>query len=397
MSAFSELSPSTFGEIAANRRQIIADAPDHTPLATFPVNQLAAKLHPAVQNLKVASVSNAGPGAKRYRLVPNAEKGTYGCAYFNAGLYLTIFVEIDGKKVNRAYSIASSPKQSTEGFYEIVVKSVGGGLVSNYIVDNWKEGDEATASAPCGQFRYNRLRDAKTVIGIAGGSGITPFLSMAKSIADGDQNFDLVVLYGSRTEKDILCREELDALDKASDRIRVVHVLSDEKRDGYEYGFIGREIIEKYAPQDAPYSVFLCGPQAMYTYADAQLAQMNLERKYIRHELFGEVHDPSVYKDYPGSSQDTVKITVTRRDETRTVSGPICNTVLQILEQNGVAVPARCRSGECGFCHSRLASGKVYVPKETDGRRLADLKFGFIHPCATFPLTDLEIDVPADK
>jgi ferredoxin len=70
---------------------------------------------------------------------------------------------------------------------------------------------------------------------------------------------------------------------------------------------------------------------------------------------------------------------------------------MQIIEQNGLSAPARCRSGECGFCHSHLISGKVYVPKHLEYRREADYKFGCIHPCCSFPLTDLEINVPPAK
>ena len=135
----------------------------------------------------------------------------------------------------------------------------------------------------------------------------------------------------------------------------------------------------------------------MYKFVDAQLETLHLPVKYIRHELFGEVHNPSQYADYPAAEETTVKITVKIRDESKTVSGSINDSVMQILEKNGIAVPARCRSGECGFCHSLLISGKVYIPKSVDGRRLADFKYGYIHPCVSFPLSDLEIEVPADK
>lgn len=81
----------------------------------------------------------------------------------------------------------------------------------------------------------------------------------------------------------------------------------------------------------------------------------------------------------------------------KTVEGSSDDTILQILEQNGIAVPSRCRSGECGFCHSYLKSGRVYAPKAPEHWRKADLKFGFIHPCCTFPLTDLEPEVPFSR
>lgn len=165
---------------------------------------------------------------------------------------------------------------------------------------------------------------------------------------------------------------------------------------GYEHCFVTAELIKKYAPE-GPYSVFLCGPQQMYRFVDKELEKLGLERKYIRHELFGEFHDPKQKADYPSGAPDTVRIAVTVRGETRTVTGSANDSILQTLERSGIAVPSRCRSGECGWCHSRLISGKVYIPKALDGQRLADEKYGYIHPCCTFPISDIAIEVPAAK
>lgn len=394
---FAELNQNTFKEIAADRQRRIDGASNELIRKTFPVNELAKKLHPNRQYMKITEVEPLASDAKRFRLIPDPERGTVECALFKSGQYLNVFLNIDGMKVNRAYSISSSPKNAREGFYELTVKSVDGGLVSNYILDQWKVGDEVEISGPTGFFTYSPIRDARTVVGIAGGSGITPFLSMAHALADDDEDFNLVLLYGSRKADTILYKEAFDKLEAKSDKIKVVYVLSDEESEGYEHGFVTAEIIKKYAPDNEPYSVFLCGPQAMYTFADKELATMNIERKFIRHELFGEVHNPASLEDYPGSDQATVKITVTIRDMTKTVVGKADDSILQILEKNGIAVPTRCRSGECGFCHSRLCAGNVYVPKTVDGRRLADFKYGYIHPCVTFPISDIEIEVPADK
>ena len=394
---FKELDINTFKEIAAARQQKIDEAPAKALPDTFPVNELAKRLHPDRQYMKIAKVTEMAPDAKCFRLVPDPARGTTECAYFQAGQYLSVFLDIKGMQVSRAYSISSSPADALEGFYELTVKSVGDGLVSTYILDNWQEGDEVEISGPAGFFTYSPIRDGKTVVGIAGGSGITPFLSMARAIAEGEEDFRLILLYGSRKSDMILYKEEFDRLEASSEKIKVVHVLSEEKLDGYEHGFINAELINRYAPGGEPFSVFLCGPQAMYRFADKELATMNLEQKYIRHELFGELYNPAAQEDYPDCSHSEVRITVSIRDTTKTVTGSANDSVLQILEKNGIAAPARCRSGECGFCHSLLKSGQVYVPKSVDGRRLADLKFGYIHPCVTFPLSDLEIEVPQTK
>lgn len=390
------LDPTKFTQLVPMRKDAVAAAPAKALPKDYAVNALARVLHPRRQYLTVTAVTELGKDCKRYRLKPDPVRGTDACAYFAAGQYLTVFLNIEGMPVNRAYSISSSPKEALKGFYDLTVKCVEGGLVSRYILDTWEAGTPVEVSAPEGDFDYVPLRDAPHVIAVAGGSGITPFLSFAKAIVDGDEDFSMTLLYGSRTADAILYREEFDRLAAATDKLKVVHVLSHEERDGYEHGFVTAELIQKYAPAE-PYSVFLCGPQQMYRFVDGELEKLGLERKYIRHELFGEFHDPKREPDYPAGAPETVQITVTIRGETRTVSGSANDSILQTLERSGIAVPSRCRSGECGWCHSRLISGKVYVPKSVDGYRLADHKFGYVHPCCTFPLSDIEIDVPAVK
>lgn len=372
----------------------LPDAPDHAMY-------LARALHPKRQYLKISVVTERAEDCKTFTLVPDAERGTKELAYFSAGKYLTVFETIEGMNITRAYSLSSSPKDSLEGKYELTIKLVDGGLMSRYILDNWCVGTKVEVSAPEGHFDYQPLRDAKKVLCLAGGSGITPFISMANAIADGDEDFEMTLLYGSRNKEAIIFKDELDAVASKCDKIKVVHVLSDKGADvsvdGFEKGFITAELIRKYAPDDEPYSVFICGPQQMYDFLNTELEKLNLEKKYIRHEMFGEFHNPSTQPDYPADVPETVKITVTIQDITTTVTGSSNDSVMQTLEKNNISVPARCRSGECGFCHSHLLSGKVYVPKNLEYRRLADYKFDCIHPCCSFPLTDLIINVPVAK
>lgn len=360
---------------------------------------LAKALHPKRQYLKIERITERGEDCRSYTLVPDGER-TKSLAYFGAGKYLTVFETIEGMPVTRAYSISSSPRDSLEGRYVLTVKLVEGGLMSKYIFDNWEEGRGVEVSAPMGNFEYQPLRDAKNVICLAGGSGITPFVSMANAIADGDEDFELTLLYGSRNYKTVLFAEELTELQKKCDKIRVVNVISDKGvriRKGDEKGFITAELIKKYAPENEAYSVFICGPQQMYDFLDGELVKLNLEKKYIRHEMFGEFHNPASQADYPAGIPERVTVKVKIQDKTYTVEGNSADSLMQTLEKSGIAVPAGCRSGECGLCHSHLISGRVYVPKALEYRRLADYKFGCIHPCCSFPLTDIEMEVPAAK
>lgn len=401
MASIKSLKAKKFFPMLSDRQSVFDSAQAKLPDFSDQASVLARALHPKRQYLKISAITQRADDCKTFTLVPDVEKGTTELAYFAAGKYLTVFETIEGVKATRAYSISSSPKDSLEGKYELTIKLVEGGLMSRYILDNWEVGTSVEVSAPEGHFDYQPLRDAQKVLCLAGGSGITPFVSMANAIADGDEDFEMTLLYGSRNESAILFKDELEAISSKCSKVKVVHVLSDKDADasaeGYESGFITEELIKKYAPDNEPYSVFICGPQQMYDFLDKELEKLNLERKYIRHEMFGEFHNPSTQADYPSDVPETVKVTVTIQDTTTTVTGSSNDSVMQILEKNGISAPARCRSGECGFCHSHLLSGKVYVPKHLEYRRLADYKFGCIHPCCSFPLTDLEINVPVSK
>lgn len=396
---FKKLKASKFIKMLPARQERFESAKAELPTFSDNATALAKALHPKMQYLKIKEVIVRSEDTKSFVLVPDTEKGTTSLAYFGAGKYLTVFEKIDGMPITRAYSISSSPKDSLDGKYVLTIKLVDGGLMSQYIFDNWAVGTEVKVSAPAGNFEYQPLRDAKTVICLAGGSGITPFVSMANAICDGDEDFNLILLYGSRNYENILFREELAELEKKSNKIKVVHVLSDDNNnyDGTEKGFITADLIKKYAPQGEEYSIFICGPQQMYDFLDKELEKLALPKKFIRHEMFGEFHNPATQSDYPQGVPATVKIKVKIQDNVYEVEGSSNDSVMQILEKSKISVPARCRSGECGFCHSHLLSGKVYVPKHLEYRRLADYKFNCFHPCCSFPLTDLEIEVPVAK
>ncbi len=386
-----------FLTIGKQREQQIENAEpiELKPIDSHKANAIAKALHPHRQHLKVCQIDDLGGGVKSYHLTCVADGQLP--AHFSAGQYLCVFLDVSGMKISRPYSISSSPKQRREGEYVLTIKRVDGGLATNYILDTWTVGTEVEVSAPVGTFTYEPLRDAKHVVGIAGGSGITPFLSLAKSIADGDEQCALTLIYGAKNEKEILFKDVFDSLSADCDKFDVVYVLSDEKRDDYENGFITADLIKKYATQ-GEYSIFICGPQAMYNFVDKEIATLGLRKKFVRHELFGEYRHPQNDQDYPQGVGETVEISVRIRDKEYVVTASTNDTILASLEKNGISAPARCRSGECGWCHSKLVSGTVYVPTTVpDGRRLADHDYGYIHPCCTFPTSDVKIIVPFAK
>lgn len=387
-----KLNPLDFTKMNPKRQAIIEAAPAKALPATdsYVPNQIANALHPGKQFVKVAEIVEHGTDAKTFWLEADAAKGTKALAWFSAGQYLSVSLEIGSMKLTRPYSLSSSPREALAGRYGLTIKRVEGGLASNYILDNWTVGTEVTVSEPLGVFTYEPLRDAKTVIGIAGGSGITPFRSLAKAIADGDEDAKLILLYGSRTMADAIFQEEFKALE--GEKFQLVNVLSHETQEGCEHGFITAELIKKYAPA-GDYSIFLCGPQAMYEFVDKEIETLNLRKKFIRHELFGEYFGPAKEADYPANVAPSFQVTVRIAGTEQTITASSDTSLLRSLEAAGIAAPAHCRSGECGWCHSKLVSGQVYTPKSVDGRREADFIYGYIHPCCAFPLSDLTIEV----
>lgn len=261
----------------------------------------------------------------------------------------------------------------------------------------WKTGDTVLSSSPLGQFYYEDLRDEKTVIALAGGSGITPFLSMAYAICDGIEDFNLTILYGSRTEDVILFRDELEKIAVECPKVKVVHILSDEEKNGYEHGFINAEIIRKYAPEDGKYSVFLCGPEAMYRFVKPEIGKLGLPGRLFRRKMIDVTKKPWDEKGYPAEARGkTFSITVKQGPEEYRISASADETVLTALERAGIKAPSRCHSGECGWCRSRLLAGSVFLPESNEGRRWADREYGYIHPCASFPASDLTLEVPGE-
>jgi ferredoxin-NADP reductase len=386
-----EESMNNFQSIVPKRRKVIEGAPE-TPIDKEPnVNRLARLLHPKQQFLVISDVIRVSEDTITYKLI--SKNPDEKPAYFMAGQYLCIQLTIGDSHITRPYSISSSPDEALEGYYMFTIKNTQGGFASQYIHENWRVGTLVETSGPEGTFCHNELRDAKTVIAIAGGSGITPFYSMAKDIVSKNADFNLTILYGCRTEKDILFKDEFKKLvNDSAGKLKIVFVLSDEKKGGYEHGFITADVINKYAPD--VFSAFICGPQVMYNFVNHELSTMNISRKLIRRELFGQVRDVSEMEGYPKDVKDKVfKLSLKINDKTKVLPASSSESILIAIERSGLKSWSCCRSGECGQCRGRVISGNVYTTPEATGVRLADKKHGIVHSCASYPLSDLEFEL----
>ena len=362
-----------------------------TPKKSDPINDVARLLHPGELHLVIESIREASPTAKTFRFV--AEEGHL--PYFQPGQFLTLKTKIRESLVTRPYSISSAPYE-TRGehpYVEITVrKSKGDGFFSDYLYDRAKVGDKFISEVGLGQFYHDPIRDSHDVTCIAGGSGITPFVSMAKAVKHSDLDINLTILFGSVTLDDIILKDELEAC--VCDKVKVVHVLSG-VNPGWkgETGFIGHDKMEKYSTKDTTF--FVCGPSALYDYAASSLAKINVPKRRIRFEVFGETKHVETLPDFPeGVAEKTFQIKVLRGIHQDVIPAKGNESILVALERAGIDVKVQCRSGVCACCRIRVLEGNFYINKDNDVRRAADKDFGYVHACATYPVSDLTIRIP---
>lgn len=371
-----------FKKLVPNRRAALAAGAD-TPLPeTWRTNELARRLHPGTMEVELTAVRQLTP---RMRELTFRRVDGDAFPFFRAGQYVSLKARVGESLVNRPYSVASSPREALENKLVLGVEEAG--FLSGFLHRQAKPGDRFWMSEPSGEFHYETLRDKRHIVCIAGGTGITPFLSMAKSMAERDEPYEMTLFYGARTAGDIVFREELSALEQRG--LRVVYVLSDETRAGYEQGFVTAALLEKYVDiRDVTF--FLCGPKAMYDFVLGQLAPYGLPVKAVR-------KDAVFCGDRPVEAPRTFHLTVRLRDRSVEIPAREDETLLTAMERAGIDAPNKCRAGGCGWCHSKHLAGQYLIAPGRDGRRAADRKFGFIHPCVTYPLEDMEIQVPSGR
>ena len=368
-----------FKKLVPNRREALANGAN-TPLPkSYRTNELAKALHPGAMEVELTAVRPLTAGMRELTF---RRLDAPAFPFFRAGQYVSLQSKVGESLVSRPYSIASSPREALENKLVLGVEEAG--FFSGYLDKEANPGDRFIMTEPSGEFHYETLRDKKRIVCIAGGAGVTPFLSMAKSMVEGDEPYEMTLFYGARDEARIAFKPELDAL--AEKGLKVIYVLSDEERPGYEHGFVSAALLEKYVDvRDV--SFFLCGPKAMYDFILKELAPYGLPVKAVR-------KDATFCGDRAVDTPRTFQLTVHIRDQVYTVPARENETLLTAMERAGINAPNKCRAGGCGYCHSKWLSGEYVVADGRDGRREADRKFGFIHPCVTYPAGDMAIDVP---
>lgn len=351
------------------------------------VDSEVALYHPRKMPLRVAEVIVETPTCKTFRL--RREDGER-LPPFSAGQYVSLHMQVGEVLTSRAFSISSSPLERDH--YDVTVRRVPNGRVSNHMMDNLVVGDTLRSGGPIGAFYHDPIYHGDDLVFLAGGSGVAPALSMAREIAERGLDRRLHVIYGSRRTDDVLFRDELDALVERCAGIRVDHVISepDDEWTG-AVGFLSGEVITELAGPLAGRMTYVCGPPAMYSFLLRELDALGHPRRRIRLEANGVAKPPETDERWPAGCDPTEEVEVTVRGR-GTIKAPRNRPLLDVLEDNGIRPEASCRSGECAFCRVRVVSGEVFNAEEAK-LRLSDERFGFVHCCVAYPLTDIEIDI----
>ena len=349
------------------------------------VSLLVDRLHPNRVEVEVAEVIEETASTRTLRLVPIAEP----FAPFRAGQFTNLFLTVDGVATSRPYTISSPP--SRPGHLDITIREMPDGFVSKYLCQRAKAGDRFELSGPAGFFYHEPLADTDDLVFLAGGSGVTPFMSIISEALDLSKDLKMHLIYGSRVPEDIIFAEEIAKLACRKNDLKVDIVISEPPED-YQgmCGMLDTGVIRSLVGEVEGKTFYMCGPQAMYGLCQDSLDNLGVSPKRVKRELSGPPPDITAVEGWPahlkGDEEFKVKVEG-RRNRLKVRCG---EPLLNALERNKVTIDNLCRSGECGVCRTRLLEGEVYMPPTVTVRR-SDLAFGYIHPCMSYPISDITI------
>jgi ring-1,2-phenylacetyl-CoA epoxidase subunit PaaE len=324
---------------------------------------------------------------------------------FRQGQNITIKTCIGGEEIRRSYSICSSP---LENELRIAIKKVPGGVFSSYANDTLRRGDSLEVMAPTGKF-YTELNplNSKRYLAFAAGSGITPVLSLLKTILATEPGSHFTLIYGNRHRPSIIFREQLEALkNRYMRRLSIHHILSREKMDTLlNQGRIDAAKCEALSARLIDLSqtdeIFVCGPGEMIFTVKSWLEQKEVEEKKIHFELFhtpeektahsGGVKERRKEKDWepgPFLSGKVSRVTVKSDGISYDFSLPFeGEAILDAALQQGADLPFACKGGVCCTCRARLLEGKVEM-EVNYALEAEELAAGFILTCQSHPRSE---------
>jgi ring-1,2-phenylacetyl-CoA epoxidase subunit PaaE len=312
---------------------------------------------------------------------------------FVPGQYLTLRTSLDGEEVRRSYSICSCPD---DGELRIAVKKVDGGAFSSWATEELKTGDQLDVMTPTGRFGIAPAPgEARTYVGFAAGSGITPILSIIKGVLAGEPKSRFFLFYGNRSSAGMLFRETLEELkDRFIDRLSVFHVLSGEEQDipilhGRLDGDKVKLLLHAVVPADIVDHVFICGPAGMSEEVEATCRTLLIRPERIHVERFvsefgGKPRPKTVIPaSAPPKAFASLIIDGKRRDVAVAEGDAILDAALRV----GIDLPFACKGGMCSTCRARLVDGKAEMDTNYSLEPW-ELEAGFILTCQAKPASE---------
>lgn len=306
---------------------------------------------------------------------------------FNAGQFVTLKLNIEGQEYQRCYTIASS---STEKRYiDLTVKLVTNGVVSNWLLAHFRVGDNIEAVQPTGTF-YLRESHKKTLLMISAGSGVTPMLSMLRSI-NNDGSHDIKYHHSARTSDDLIAHHELEAISKQGLDLTISYNFSREivteiAAAKIFNGRVTKQMLAAICIDITARDVFVCGPPEFMCLVKESLLDLGLPESQYFEESFeitateAEMDDSSQTFDLK-FSHSNIEIKVTSNQ-----------TVLEAAEEVGIYLDYSCSSGICGSCTSYLLEGEIHSP-EAKALDDSDIENGEFLPCCSFARSNLVVDL----
>ena len=328
---------------------------------------------------------------------------------YTSGQYLTLKMKVNGEEIRRSYSLCSDWNYDHE--HRIAVKLVEGGKMSTFINEELKVGDEIEVSEPEGRFVPEiDESEARQHVFFAGGSGITPVLSMLKNILRSEPNSQCVLFYINSNESTVIFRDELNKLiDEYPVKFQVYHILSkpnnrDAHVDDYGEWAVGRvdykkalHLIREFTNLESEPIFYLCGPNGLMDSVKTALDTARVGSDRVKMEYFStpEQEPESAEKeDSEDMSPVESKATILLDDEEYEVTVPAGSTILDAANDQGVDAPYSCRGATCSTCMAKIEKGKAvmrmnYVLLDDE------IEEGFVLTCQAQPVTP-EITVDYD-
>ena len=334
-------------------------------------------------NLRVSRIFQETPNVKTFRLM-NPVGGALPFRFL-PGQFLTVTISADGKPVKRSYTIASSPTQ--QDYAEITVKHEPGGVVSGYLDERIDEGDLLEISGPAGAFVFTG-RQCDCILLVGAGVGVTPLMSVLRYLTDRSWPGDVFLLYGCKTPKDIIFKEELAYLQRRHPNLKVVVTVSHPEGTDWDgpKGRISKDLITESVPDLKSRYAHVCGPVPMMESVKRMLVELGIPQERVRTEAFGpalgkpESTKPKV-EHGPEEQAVRAKLPTVRFEESdQSAPLPPDETVLDIADEIGVEIDNSCRVGTCGICRVKLLSGDV-TQEVTDGLEPGDEEASIILAC----------------